>query len=183
MASLLRRCLWPVVVLVATSMGSTLAKAVVVVTGSTASIEVIANNATLRDALNAIAAKCNIALHGTENLNEPISGTYKGDLRYVVGQMMGSRNHIMRPDGATLGLFVLDAKPSEITASEQPAPSADPVRANIEAGAKPPLSPEAQELAVKMFGEKGRNLKVDEGLLRSFYKGRGGRRYVGQPIP
>jgi hypothetical protein len=80
-----------------------------------------------------------------------------------------------------LALFVLDGTQAKSPDDGSQAQSTDPVRAAVEAKGHVPLSPEAQELAVKMFGEKGRNLQVNEGLLRSFYKGRGGHRYVGQP--
>jgi len=157
------------------------ARADVTVFGPADSVHVLAKDSTVRDALQAVAKTYNVELHDAENLTEPLSGSYKGNLQSVLGEIMGSRGHVIRPKDGSLALFVLDGAQANSPDAGSQAQSSDPVRAAVEAKGHVPLSPEAQELAVKMFGEKGRNLQVNEGLLRSFYKGRGGRRYVGQP--
>jgi len=161
------------------------ARADVVVGGTVEAIEVVASQSTVREVLQKLSAAYSLELHGAEGLSEPLSGTFKGDLRSVIEQVLGQHNHVTRPEGRGLAVFIAEG-PAPV-----PAPAAAPTvnadaSGDLAAGQKerpqPTLTPEGQRLAVKMFGEKGRYLQVDETLLRSFANGRGGRRFT-QPAP
>jgi len=166
-----------------------LARADVVVSGTPAAIDVVATRSTVREVLQRLSASYALDLHGEGDLSEPISGNFKGSLRAIVEQVLGSHDHIMFPDGQKLAVFVIaspTATPPHPVATANAAAAAEPVASDPALAQteqrKPTLSPEGQRMAVKMFGEKGRYLQVDETLLRSFATGRGGRRFV-QPAP
>jgi len=164
------------------AMAATSAIADVTVSGKADALELTATQSTVKEALQRLSSSYNLELHGVDELDEPLSGTFKGPLSSVVDQLLGVHNHFMRPSGTGLALFVMVAKPGAAAAATpnatQPATD-DPVKAQLD---KPiVLSPAGQEMAVKMFGEKGRYLQIDETLLQSFFTGRGGRRFVQPP--
>jgi len=155
----------------------------VAVSGGPSAIEVIATQSNVREVLKQLSASYALDLHGTEDLSEPLTGTFKGDLRSVIEQVLGQHNHMVRQDGQRLAVFVTGSpavsSPTKVAA---PATAEGEPAIDTKDRPQPTLSPEGQRLAVKMFGEKGRYLQVDETLLRSFATGRGGRRFV-QPAP
>jgi hypothetical protein len=160
------------------AMAATPAIAGVTVSGKADALELTATQSTVKEALQRLSSSYNLELHGADELVEPLSGTFKGPLTSVIDQLLGARNHFMRPNGTGLALFVMATRPAAAATAPDtaPPPPGDPVKAQLE---KPIiLSPEGQEMAVKMFGEKGRYLQIDETLLQSFYTGRGGRRFV-----
>lgn len=162
----------------ASVVAATSAKADVMVSGTADSLELTATQSTVKEALQRLSSSYGLELHGVDELDEPLSGSFRGSLSSVVDQLLAPHNHFMRPEGAGLALFVTDAKPKAMTAASATEPTADdPVKAALEQPIV--LSPQGQEMAVKMFGEKGRKLQVDETLLQSFFGNRGGRRFVG----
>jgi hypothetical protein len=164
----------------ASVVAATWAKADVMVSGTADSLELTATQSTVKEALQRLSSSYGLELHGVDELDEPLSGSFKGSLSSVVDQLLAPHNHFMRPEGAGLAVFVTDAKPKAMTTAAASAtePTADdPVKAALEQPIV--LSPQGQEMAVKMFGEKGRKLQVDETLLQSFFGNRGGRRFVG----
>jgi len=166
----------------AAAVATSAAAADVTVTGKADAIELTANQSTVKAALERLSSTFGLELHGVDDLNDPLTGTFKGPLSTVVDQLLGTHNHFMRPNGSGQALFVIDTQPVTPAAAPQAGadPAAgDPVRAQAEKTIT--LSPEGQEMAVKMFGEKGRYLQIDETLLRSFFTGRGGRRFVQPP--
>ena len=169
------------------------AHADVVVGGTPEAIEVVASRSTVGEVLQKLSDSYALELHGAEGLNEPLTGTFKGDLRSIVEQVLAQHNHATRPEGGRLGVFITASSPTApatvvapasgaVAASGDPAVAEDPATTGQKEPPQPILSPEGQRLAVKMFGEKGRYLQVDETLLRSFANGRGGRRFT-QPAP
>jgi hypothetical protein len=162
------------------AMAATSVIADVIISGKADGLELTATQSTVKEALQHLSSSYGLELHGVDELDEPLSGSFKGSLSSVVDQLLAAHNHFMRPNGAGLALFVTDAKPKATTTAAAGAtePTADdPVKAELENPIV--LSPQGQEMAVKMFGEKGRKLQVDETLLQSFFGNRGGRRYVG----
>jgi hypothetical protein len=108
-----------------------------------------------------------------------VTGTFKGDLRTVVSKLLGARNHVLRPGTSGLALYVMGG-PSALTRATAPAAVA-PAQLEPAPGAQT-LSPKGQALAQKMFGDRAKNVQIDETLLTSFANGRGGRRFM-RPLP
>jgi len=165
------------------ALAATSAYADVTVSGKADALELTATRATIKEALQRLSSSYNLELHGVDELDEPVSGTFKGPLLSVVDQLLAAHNHFMRPNDKGLALFVMAAKPGATAAvaapnAAEPA-TGDPVKAELEKTII--LSPAGQEMAVKMFGEKGRYLQIDETLLQSFFTGRGGRRFKQPP--
>ena len=153
------------------------------VSGPPNAVTVIAAKSTIREVLEQLAQTYKFELQGADQLTAPVTGNYKGELGAVIGQVLGSTSYLMRSSGGKTALIVSAPPPQAAASDSAPQIEAPTAPASSTERAPPTLSPQAQELAVRMFGEKGRYMQVDETLLRSFFYGRGGRRYVAAPPP
>src|SRR4051812_16667000 len=110
-------------VLVAPASMLSRAQAEVRVEGSAESIMLEAENASVREALEALSAEFDLLVHPSAGLDRRISGTYRGSLRQVLSALLAGRNYVavhsggrieIRDFGAVDGA---EARPSPVPAA------------------------------------------------------------------
>src|SRR5262249_15289208 len=68
-----------------------------------------AHNATVREILDALAARQSIEFRGSEALSRPITGTYSGTPRRVISRILEGYDHVVESTGARIRISVFGA--------------------------------------------------------------------------
>jgi hypothetical protein len=120
------------------SLGSVPARAAVSVQVDAASVQVVADQATVSEVLSALSSALGIRYDTTANLDSVIGGTYSGSLDNVLGRILRGYNYVIKTRNATVHVIVIGkvgnfpvgsgASPVELA----PAQPATPPNINLE---------------------------------------------------
>jgi hypothetical protein len=135
----------------------------------------------VKEVLTRLAARYGIEISGHRELDEEISGVYRGQIETVVGKILGNTSYLIETVAGVRRITVFAPAVSgdrflAAAAAPRPATSAPkgsqnlplaPVRQAVAADAEP-LSPGAQRLATKLFGPDAPALQIDEQYLNAY---------------
>ena len=96
-----------VALLFALSVGSMPARAAVSVQVDAASVQVVADQATVSEVLNALRSALGIRYDTMANLDSVIGGTYSGSLDNVLGRILRGYNYVIKTRNATVHVIVI----------------------------------------------------------------------------
>jgi hypothetical protein len=85
----------------------------------------------LRQLLDAMQAKFNLHYRSDDALNSPVTGTFDGQLRRLVGRLLEDYDFVMKmtPDG--LDVLIMQRNQGDIKAAVASFPAKDPTQANV----------------------------------------------------
>ena len=89
------------------SLGSMPARAAVSVQVDAASVQVVADQATVSEVLGALSSALGIRYDTTANLDSIIGGTYSGSLDNVLARILRGYNYVIKTRNATIHVIVI----------------------------------------------------------------------------
>jgi len=119
-----------------------------------------AHNATVREVLDALAARQSIEFRSSEALSRPITGTYSGTPRRVISRVLEGYDHVVESTGARIRISVFGAvaaSPVKAVVSAAPAPAGVPavppkVSSNVDLDEEMARAATAPKTATKAAG-------------------------------
>jgi hypothetical protein len=100
---------------------STVGHAEVNVSGTVASIRIVASQEPISGVFSAIAEAFNVRHRSVVTLDARVSGTYSGSLREVISQLLREYNYMIKQDGGTVNIVVLGRHGALPVAAQAPA--------------------------------------------------------------
>jgi hypothetical protein len=124
------------------SLGAMPARAAVSVQGDTASVQVVAHQATVSEVLAALRSALGLRYRTMANIDSVIGGTYRGPLNNVLGQILRGYNYVIEVHDTTIYLIVVGKAGKLPVASGVPPVELAPVRS----ASPPSIDSEVREL-------------------------------------
>jgi hypothetical protein len=146
------------------------------VRGQPQAVELQADNASIRDVFEALAAKFNLTYKLSPSIVLSVTGVYSGPLDRVLARLLQGQNYLLKSSEDRLEIIVLGASgapgPSSIKAAAGAANLASPV--NVAAG--PPVSATAPASATPPMSSPGPSLPPAKAVppLSSYLTANGG---------
>jgi len=99
---------------------STLGHAEVIVSGTVASIRIVASREPISGVLSAVAESFKVPYRSVVTLDDRISGTYSGSLRDVVSRLLSGYNYVIKQKDGMVEIVVLGRRGASPAAAQTP---------------------------------------------------------------
>lgn len=129
-------------------------RAEIAIEGGPDAVRLVADQASLDEVLASLDARFGLRYRASTTLDQPVTGTYRGPLRRVVGQLLAGYNFVLKTSAGSVELVVLGPnqggsyaaarpvvvlRPQPVQAAKPPAASAPAVSQPDPAAADGPL--------------------------------------------